>query len=83
MSELTSLPNIGKVLEKNLLSAGISTVEELRALGTKEAFLRVRMVDDGACVQMLYGLHGAIIGQKDNDLPKETKEELKRFFKSL
>ncbi len=83
MSELSSLPNVGKVLENNLKAAGITSAEELREVGTKEAFIRIRMIDSGACIQMLYGLHGAVVGVRDNDLPKETKDELKQFFKSL
>ncbi|MDL2257666.1 TfoX/Sxy family protein [Eubacteriales bacterium OttesenSCG-928-K08] len=83
MSELSSLPNVGKVLEKNLIAAGITTVSELREIGTKEAFIRIRAIDSGACVQMLYGLHGAVIGVNDKELPKQMKEELKQFFKSL
>ncbi len=83
MSELNTLPNVGEVLERNLKAAGINSAEELREIGTHEAFIRVRMVDPGACVQMLYGLHGAVVGVRDNDLPKETQEELKRFFRGL
>ncbi|MDR2899839.1 MAG: TfoX/Sxy family protein [Clostridiales bacterium] len=83
MSELTSLPNVGKVLAQNLNAVGISTAEELRKVGTKEAFMRIRTVDPGACVQMLYGLHGAVTGIKDRELTKETKDELKEFFRGL
>lgn len=83
MSELSSLPNVGKVLENNLLSAGITSAEELIEIGTKEAFIRIRLVDGGACVRMLYGLHGAILGVRDTDLSKAQKDELKIFFKSL
>lgn len=83
MSELTKLPNIGKVLEENLKAAGINTAEELREIGTKEAFTRVRMVDNEACIRMLYGLHGAVIGKRDTLLDDETKEDLKKFFRTL
>jgi DNA transformation protein len=83
MSDLSTLPNIGKVLEKNLKAAGINTAEELREAGTKDAFIRIRMIDNSACVRMLYGLHGAVVGMKDKYLPEETKDELKQFFRSL
>lgn len=83
MSELSSLPNVGRVLESNLKSAGITTAEELRKIGTKEAFVRIRLIDGGACIQMLYGLHGAVLGIKDCELTQETKAELRAFFKSL
>jgi DNA transformation protein and related proteins len=83
MSELCSLPNVGKVLENNLNAVGINTVEQLLKIGSKEAFLRIRIIDSGACLHMLYGLEGAVKGIKDSLLSEETKKDLKYFFKSL
>lgn len=83
MEELSSMPNVGKVLEKNLNDVGIHTPQQLRAVGSKEAFLRIRLIDSGACLHMLYGLEGAIAGIKDNFLSEETKSELRSFFRSL
>lgn len=83
MSALTDLPNVGKVLEQNLIRVGISTPEQLREIGTKEAFLRIRVIDPGACVHMLYGIQGAVEGIKDNFISEETKQELRKFFRSL
>ena len=40
MSELSKLPNVGKVLEENLLAVGIETLEQLREIGAEEAFRR-------------------------------------------
>ncbi len=83
MSKLSDLQNVGKVLEKNLNEVGISTEEQLRELGAKEAFLRIKIKDPTACIHMLYGLQGAIEGIKDVNLSKETKQELKEFHKCL
>ena len=83
MSKLSDLPNVGKVLEQNLIKAGISTPEQLKKVGTKETFLRIRMNDPTACIHMLYGIQGAIEGIKDVYLSKTTKQELKEFHKSL
>ena len=83
MGELTKLPNVGKVLEKNLNEIGIFTEEQLREMGSKKAFIRIRMIDPGACLHMLYGLQGAIDGIKDSLLPESTKRELKEFYKNL
>lgn len=84
MSELLKLPNIGKVLEQNLIQVGIDTPEKLRGIGAKEAFIQIRLsVDSGACLHMLYGLQGAVEGIKDNFLSNDTKQDLKAFFKSL
>lgn len=84
MSELSKLPNVGKVLEENLLAIGIETLEQLKQVGAEEAFLRIRLQrDSGACLHMLYGIQGAILGIPDQFLPAETKQKLKAFFNSL
>lgn len=83
MSTLAELPNVGKVLEKNLSEVGINTPDELRSVGAKEAFIRIRMIDTGACLHMLYGLQGAVEGIKDTTLSDDTKADLRLFFKSL
>ena len=82
MSDLIKLPNIGVVLEKKLLLAGIENQEKLK-IGSKEAF-RIRLQSDSdACLHMLYGLEGAIEGVNDICLSQETKEELKAYYNSL
>lgn len=84
MSELSKLPNVGKVLEENLLAVGIETLEQLQEIGAEEAFRRIRLqCDPGACLHMLYGIQGAILGIQDKLLPAEVKQELKAFFHSL
>ena len=83
MGELAILPNVGKVLEKNLNEIGIYTVKQLRDIGSKEAFIRIKIIDPGACLHMLYGLQGAIDGIKDSLLPESTKYDLKVFYKNL
>ncbi len=83
MGELAILPNVGKVLEKNLNEVGIYTVKQLREIGSKEAFVRIKIIDPGACLHMLYGLQGAIDGIKDSLLPESTKCDLKVFYKNL
>lgn len=82
--ELEKLPNIGKVAANKLAQAGIETVEQLQTLGSKEAFLRVRVkADPEACCSMLFGLEGAIQGVRWHTLSEEKKEDLQTFFKSL
>ena len=84
MCKLGDLPNVGKVLEDNLIKAGIETPEQLRDIGAEEAFLRIRLkADSGACLHMLYGIQGAIDGIQDKFLPIPTKERLKAFYKTL
>jgi DNA transformation protein len=83
MSELSDLPNVGKVLEQYLIEVGITTPEQLREIGVKEAFLRIRVKDPEACVHMLYGIQGAVEGIMDKYLSEKTKQELKEFHRNL
>lgn len=84
MSELRKLPNVGKVLEENLLAIGVMTPEQLREMGSEKAFVAIRLqVDAGACIHMLYGIEGAIQGKNDQDLSLKEKERLKKFYHSL
>lgn len=83
MGELSKLKNISKVSEKLLNQAGIHTIEEYKAAGSKEAFLRIRQIDNTACLSMLYGLEGAIEDKRWCDLDDNTKKDLQFFFKSL
>ncbi len=84
VGELSKLPNVGKVLEENLVAVGIETPEKLREIGAAEAFRRIRRQRDAtACLHMLYGIQGAILGMPDKLLPDEIKQELKAFFRSL
>ena len=84
MSALSSLPNVGKVLESYLLRVGIETPEQLTAAGAENAFLRIRtQVDPSACLHMLYGIQGAIAGMPDRLLPGSVKEALRAFYKEL
>jgi DNA transformation protein len=81
---LTDLPNVGRVLASNLEAVGVHTPEQLRQLGAKEAFIRIRAtVDSGACLHMLYGLEGAIEGVPDTQLSDASKADLRRFFLDL
>ena len=83
-NELEKLPNIGKEAAAKLEKSGINTIKELIRLGSKEAFLRVRIhADSEACLSMLCGLEGAIQGIRWHNLSPEKKEELRMFYKSL
>lgn len=82
--KLTDLPNIGKAIAADLEKCGITTADELRQTGSKEAFIRIRIhADAGACLNKLCALEGALQGIPWNALPDETKSALKTFYKSL
>jgi DNA transformation protein len=79
---LTTLPNIGKVLADKLKLAGIDTVEKLQTIGSENAFIKLKAIDEGACMNSLCALEGAVQGIRWHDLTKCRKEELKMFFET-
>ncbi len=81
MGELSNLLNIGKEVERQLNEVGISTEVELKQIGSKDAWLRIKRMDDSACIHRLYALEGAIEGIKKSQLSPEKKEELKEFYR--
>jgi len=83
MSELKNLPNIGKELEKLLNQVDISSAEELKNVGSENAFIRIKTIDSSACISKLCALEGAVQGIRWHNLTKERKQELKEFLKMI
>lgn len=80
MGELTKLPNIACKLEAQLTDVGITTVDELCSIGSREAWLRILARDASACFNRLCGLEGAIQGVRWHYLDDETKKSLRAFY---
>lgn len=80
MGELSKLPNIGKTVENQLFFVGIQTVDELKDIGAKEAWLKIQEIDESACIHRLMALEGAIEGIKKTMLSDEVKADLKEFY---
>ena len=78
--KLSELPNIGAHAEQQLTEVGIDTAEALIEAGAEQAWLRVKTIDPGVCLHMLYGLEGAVQGSPKKNLSPERKAELKAFF---
>jgi len=83
LAELTSLRNIGKEIEKKLKSVDITTAEELKEAGSKEAFIRLKLQYPNICLVFLYTLEGAISDIEYNQLPEDVKKDLKDFSDRL
>ena len=83
MAELTSLMNIGKEMDKKLKSVGITTAEELKAIGSKEAFVKLKLLYPSVCTVFLYTLEGAVSNVEYNHLPEDVKQDLKNFSSKL
>jgi DNA transformation protein len=80
IEDLTQMPNIGKVVADKLIQVGITTPDELCAIGSEQAFIRLQTIDETACFSMLQALEGAVQGIRWHNLPRERKEELKEFL---
>lgn len=81
---ISEMKNIGVIYEEKLAQVGIVEPDQLRKLGTEAAFLKIRhLVDDGACLHLLYGLEGAIQDIPKRELSERRKAELRDFFKQL
>ena len=79
MSELASMMNIGKEMERKLTSVGIDSMEKLIELGSKEAFMKLKQTYPNVCLVHLYTLEGAIHNIEYNCLSEDKKKELKEF----
>jgi DNA transformation protein len=83
MGELSKLPNIGENVEEQLNQVGIETVEQLKEIGSKQAWFRIRLIDESACINRLCALEGAIQGIRWHHLSDEIKADLKEFCNSF
>lgn len=80
MGELSKLPNIGKKVEEQLVQAGIESIDKLKQMGSKSAWLKIQEIDKSACIHRLLALEGAIQGVKKTMLSDEVKADLKEFY---
>lgn len=80
-TDLLQQPNIGKDTATKLIQVGITSFAELKEAGTEQAFLRLQTLDAGACIQLLFGLEGAIEGIPYTQLSPQKKQELREFHR--
>lgn len=80
MGKVSKLPNIGRVLEEQLNDAGITTVDDLINIGSKEAWLKIKEMDESACLSRLMALEGAIQNIRWHDLSEDDKKNLRDFY---
>lgn len=83
MAELTSIKNIGPAFETALKSVGITTAEELRALGADAAY--AKMLEGGSRPHFIgyYVLHMALQGRPWNDCKGDEKKALRKSFDQI
>lgn len=84
MKQLTDLPNIGKTLAKKLNAIGIKNEQDLKAIGSENAIIKIATIENsGACINMLYAIEGTIQGIRWHGLDNERKQELKELYRML
>ncbi|MEM1362413.1 MAG: TfoX/Sxy family protein [Pseudomonadota bacterium] len=83
MAPITSIRNLGPAMEKAFTKAGITTAEELRALGTDEAYLRLLKSGHRAHFIAYYALEMSLQGRPWNDCKGAEKDALRARFDAL
>lgn len=77
MTALDGAINVGPVLARELRAAGIDDIEQLRALGAREAWDRVRQVNpERDCASSLLALEGAIRGVRWTTIDAGERERI-------
>ena len=82
MSGINTLPNIGPVLAGKLGAVGIRNRDQLEAIGSVEAFLKIKGDADDGCYSMLFALEGAIRGIRWHRIPKHERDDLRKALVS-
>ncbi len=76
---VSTLPGIGPVTRGRLEEAGIRTMSDLKAIGSVEAYRRLKfMLPRQVSLNALYGLEAALRGCHWLDLPQDVKAALQR-----
>jgi DNA transformation protein len=73
-------------MERKLKSVGIITAEELKAVGSEEAYVRLKLrypETKSMCLVHLYAIEGAVSDTEYNQLPDDVKRHLKDFSDNL
>lgn len=83
MADLTSIKNIGPAFAASLNAVGITTAEDLRALGADAAY--VKMLEGGSKPHFIgyYVLHMALQGRPWNDCKGDEKKALRKKFDQI
>jgi hypothetical protein len=81
MSNLNTLPNLGKVTQEALQKIGINTAEEFLARDPYEIFHELLLkVDPTLCRSFLAGLVGASVSKKWNLVSREAAAEYSKRY---
>lgn len=73
---IQSALNLGPASSAWLAEVGIHTLADLKKVGPVVAYQMVKMNQGKASLNLLYALHGALIGERWNQLTETVKESL-------
>ncbi len=73
---ISDLPNFGPKSQQMLVGAGIHTVEQLRELGAVRAYVQVKRARNGASLNLLWAMEGALSGRHWQDVAKHDRLRL-------
>jgi len=77
MTSLKTLKNVGPKTIGWMQDVGIHTVEDLEALGAAAAYIRLKNAfPHKVSLNALWGLQGALLGIRWNQLPETMKADL-------
>jgi hypothetical protein len=87
---ISAMKNLGPVVEKDFIAAGVLTSDAVRKLGVKKAFLkmldgRLKLGRSAKCCNALYlyAIYGAIHDLDWKDIPSSKKIKFKQFTEML
>lgn len=81
---ISTLPGLGPVTQGRLEEAGIRNVGDLRAIGSLEAYRRLKfMFPRSVSLNALYALEAALRGCHWLDLPQDVKTALQQEARTI
>ena len=83
MTAISSIRNLGPAIEAAFEAVGITSAEELRALGADAAYARLLHAGQRPHFIGYYALHMGLQGRPWNDCRDADKAELRRTFDAL
>jgi DNA transformation protein and related proteins len=76
MAAISDLPNLGPKSQKMLERAGLVSFDQLRALGSVAAFVRVKRAGGKPSLNLLWALEGALSGLEWQVVAREHRISL-------
>ncbi len=80
MSKLCKMPNMTRFSRRLLIRSGITTAEELKAVGPIDAYRKIKQSSDNVPLSILYILDGAVRGVHVSTLDQAYKEQLAKLI---